>query len=286
MKPLFTRLFFLISCFILLALPSQAQTDLSYGGAQPAALGQAFVGVRGEFWGLFYNPASISTVAQIEIGAYFERRFLINELNYGSAGIVIPFAGTQAVGLEASTFGFDLYRETQAGLSYGITFLEIFSIGVKANYANLNISENGSTDVFYVDAGLNVSITKDISLGFSAFNVNRAELESQTGLTQDIPTVFAAGLAYRPSDKVLVVADMNKDVDHPVSFRGGIEYYIIPELCARVGVSSEALNWSTGLGLKVAGLRLDVAFSNHEQLGFTPHVSLSYGFGNNAPEAE
>lgn len=246
-------------------------------GARAVGLGNAYVGVWGDFWSLYHNPAGISGLESIQIGAYVERRFSLKELTYGSAGVVFPFATTQAAGLDFSSFGFDAYRENRIGLAYAINVFEVLSIGTKINYANVNILDHGSTGTFFLDIGLNTAITDQISLGFSAYNISRSRILTQAS-EEAIPTVFTVGIAYNPSNKVLIVADIQKDIDHPVSFRGGIEYEIIPILKARMGVSTEPLTWNAGIGVVVQSLNVDLAFGYHERLGYTPHISLSYGF--------
>ncbi|MEM6767443.1 MAG: hypothetical protein AAF655_21060 [Bacteroidota bacterium] len=269
-----------IGLFLFLISAIYASNDpIPRAGARALSLGNAYVGVRSDYWSLYYNPASIATISGLGMGAYVEQRFLLEELNYGSAGVVIPIFERQAVGLEASSFGFSAYRESRAALSYGISFLNNFSIGAKVNYATLDISEQGSTEAIYVDVGVNTALSDELSLGFAAYNVNQAQIETATGFKEDIPTVFSAGLAFTPNEKVLLVADLQKDIDHPISFRGGIEYAFASVLMARVGVSNEPLTASGGVGVNHNGLNLDFAVSYQKELGYTPHVSLSYTFG-------
>ncbi len=270
---------------ILLTCLFTCMTYLGYAGVEPIpgagaraiSLGKAYVGVWGDFWSLFYNPAGIVGVNGIQAGAYIERRFGLKELTFGSAGLVMPFKESQAVGLDFSSFGFDAYRENKVGMSYAIQLFDVLSIGAKVNYASVNIASYGSTSAFFVDIGLNTVITEQLSLGVNVYNVNRSRLIGQS-LEEDIPTVFTAGIAYRPSAKVMVVADVQKDIDHQVSFRGGIEYVIIPALKARIGVSNEPLSWNAGLGFVFENLNLDLAFGYTDRLGYTPHLSLAYAF--------
>ncbi|MEM8898093.1 MAG: hypothetical protein AAGC85_08310 [Bacteroidota bacterium] len=274
------RLSVYIGLFFLLISSVYASNDpIPRAGARALSLGNAYVGVRGDYWSLYYNPASIATISGLGMGAYVEQRYLLEEFNYGSAGLVIPIFERQAIGLEASSFGFSAYRESRVAFSYGISFLNNFSIGAKLNYATLNIAEHGNTEAIYVDVGFNTALSDELSLGFAAYNVNQAQIETATGFMEDIPTVFSAGIAFTPNEKVMLVADLQKDIDHPVSFRGGIEYAFADVLQARVGVSNEPLTASGGFGVNHNGLNLDFAVSYQEQLGYTPHVSLSYTFG-------
>lgn len=253
-------------------------------GARTISLGNAYVGMRSDFWALFHNPAGISGLGQIEGGAYLTRRFNLKELTYGSAGVVLPFREHHTAGLAFTSFGFEAYQETRLGLTYATTVLDIFSIGAQLNYASINIANYGSSAAFYVDIGVNTMLSDELSLGFSAANVNRARIMTETG-EEDIPTLFTAGLAYQPSEKVLLVADVQKDVDHAVSFRGGVEYAIIPALKARLGMSNQPLTWNAGFGLALKNLDIDFAFGYHEQLRYSPHISLHYRFGGNPQSA-
>ncbi|MDB4286309.1 hypothetical protein N9933_03315 [bacterium] len=247
-------------------------------GARAISLGHAYTGITGDFWSLFHNPAGIAGIENPEAGVYFERRFGLKELTYGSAGFVTPFSGgTQFAGIELTTFGFDAYRENKVGLTYATRFFDKVSVGIKANYANVNIRDYGNASTFYVDLGLATEITPELTLGFSAYNVNRSQLETQSG-KEPLPTVLTAGLAYQPTDKILFVADLQKDIDHPVSFRGGIEYAFAKGFYARLGTSTRPLTWAAGLGMEVQKIKFDFAFGFHERLGYSPHISLAYGF--------
>lgn len=266
---------------LLLATPRNSWAGLDPGaptGARTISLGNAYTGVHGDFWSLFHNPAGISGISNLEAGAYLTRRFNLKELTYGSAGIAMPFKEVHTAGISVSTFGFDAYTESVIGLTYATTVLDIFSIGARLNYGNVSILNYGSTSALYIDAGVNTALSETFSIGFTASNVNRAKIITETG-EEDIPTLITAGLAYQPSEQVLIVADIQKDVDHPVSFRGGVEYAIIPAVKARVGMSNRPLAWSAGIGLVVKNLDVDFAFGYHEQLRYSPHLSLQYRFG-------
>ncbi|MFK7923612.1 MAG: hypothetical protein AB8H47_16765 [Bacteroidia bacterium] len=247
-------------------------------GARAISLGRAYVGVGSDFWSLYHNPAGIAGISATQVGAFFEQRFFLSELTYGGAGVVVPFRGTQAIGLSLSSFGFSAYRENQLTATYAIQFFDKVRIGATLHYAQLAIENYGSRGALFADVGIQYQLNSKVSLGVSAYNVNRARLEGQNG-SEFIPTQLTAGLAFRASDKVLLVADVQKDIDHATSFRGGIEYQLLPILAIRTGVSTEPLTYNIGLGLIYKGLELDLAFGVHEQLGLSPFMSLAYPLG-------
>lgn len=280
MKYFSTRKLILFIFLCLVPFGVDAVTDPpGLAGARPGALGNAYVGVRGDFWGLFYNPASIAGIPHTTLAAYGEQRFLLTELTSASAGVVWPFFPEQSIGFSGSTFGFDAFRRSQASATYAISILDRFNLGASVTYMNLDISELGSSNAVFANIGLNTALTSQLSLGFSAHNITRTQLENTFGFQEELPVVYSAGLAYQPDEKVLLVVDLQKDVNQPVSFRGGIEYEIASILKVRAGVGNEPIIWSGGLGLKLDQLQLDFAAQYHEQLGYTPQVSLTFAFG-------
>ncbi len=276
------RLFYIIplclGLFFGMARQSSAYTDPLSFGARAAALGHAFAGVDGEFWSLYHNPAGIAHVSDLAAGVYFEQRFLLSELNFGSAGLVVPIFDKQAVGLQINSFGFSAYQENRIALSYGIAAFENFSVGARINYNLFSIEDLGDANAFFVDVGLMTRITPELTLGISATNVNRVRIKTQT-LQEDLPTRVTAGLAYRPTQKVMLVADIQKEVDQEVSFRGGVEYSVLPSVIARVGVGNEPLTWAAGFGILFGPMAMDVSLAHTERLGYTPTLSLSYDLG-------
>jgi hypothetical protein len=246
-------------------------------GARLVSLGYAYSGLRGDLWSVFANPAGITGLERPAAGLYFEQRFFLQELTYGSAGVVYPFMEQHALGLEIRSFGFDAFRQNQIGLAYGVTVLDRISLGIKAKYANLNILDHGSAGVFLLDAGVQVQLNEQVGIGVTGQNLNRARIVTTLGGVEQTPTVLQTGVSYRPIEGVLLLAEVRKEEAYDPSFRGGIEYAIAPVLTARVGGGVQPLLLTGGLGLAWEGLALDLAFSYTEQFA-SPHLSVSYAF--------
>ncbi|MFN8394390.1 MAG: hypothetical protein U0176_06930 [Bacteroidia bacterium] len=252
-------------------------------GARRVGLGFAYTGVRGDFWQIGMNPAGIAGIKQMEAGAYIERRFLLNQLNMGSLGFAMPFyKGKHFAGFDASAFGFGGYAESKVGLSYATTLFERISLGAKLNYALISIDGYGNKSTFFANAGINCILSKHLNVGFRIFNANRAELQKDQD--EKIPTTLDAGLAYQVSDKVLIVADIEKQVNYPLSLRGGVEYCPATFIKARIGASSQPVTLNAGVGIVVKGLNVDFSSTLHQYLGYTPALSLSYKFGAKTEE--
>jgi hypothetical protein len=270
------RLGLLLVICLMLPLSLLAGGETQVAGARRVGLGFAYTGVRGDLWSLFSNPAGIAGLKQMEVGTYVERRFTM--LNYGTIAFATPFKnGKHFAGLDVSGLGLDTYNESRVGLTYATTLFDRISLGAKINYTHFSITNYLSKSAIFADVGLNCILSKHISVGFRVFNASRSEIIKDKD--EKIPTTIDGGIAYQVSDKVLIVADVQKQVNFPLSIRGGVEYAITKILKARVGASSEPVAVSAGIGINVKGLNIDFASTLHQYLGYTPMLSLGYRFG-------
>ena len=249
-----------ITLFLLLSLTLapysvDAGNENQPSGARRISLGNAYMGVRGDFWSLYANPAGIAGISGMQVGAFVERRFLLSELNIGTVGFVMPFMDKHYAGIDFAGFGFGGYNESRIGLAYATTILDRISLGAKINYTRTSITDYGASAAIFVNAGINAKITDELSIGFRVFNANQAEIQRE--IEEKIPTVLDLGFAYQLSDKVLVVMDMEKQVNYPFSFRGGVEYAFLKNFKARVGGSTQPVTVSAGLGMSLKSFDLD-----------------------------
>lgn len=250
-------------------------------GARTIALGRAFTGTTGYLWSMSYNPSGIVGLQGIEAGMYAERRFSMKELTYGGICVALPYKDNHYLGAEVGSFGFSNYRENKIGLNYATTIAKVLNIGTKVNFAQTSITDIGNALSIYADVGLNVAVTKNLRFGVTASNVNQAKVRTQNA-KQPLPTVLTAGIAYQVTDKVLIVADANKDFAQPISFRGGVEYQFGKGLAARIGASHYPLSVNFGVGWQYKNFTVDFASSIHERLGYTPALSAAYRFNKKA----
>ena len=83
------------------------------------------------------------------------------------------------------------------------------------------------------------------------------------------------GIGYKIQDKATISLETEKDLRMDAVFKGGLEYNPVAELFLRCGVSSGIMNqYSFGLGYGWKKFTLDIAFSHHRFLGYSPHFSL------------
>ena len=246
-------------------------------GARAAGLGYAFTGIRGDWGAIFFNPAGIGGLDGPAVGVYVEQRFLLRELTYGALGGIYPLGETQAVGIELRSFGFEAFRQNQVGVAYAITLLDRLSLGLKAKYAQVSLPRYGAAGVLLIDAGLHLQINPQLSLGFAGTNLNRARIRTALGGMETAPTAVQVGLSYRPTEELLLTAEVIKEEAFAPSFRGGLSYQVAAPLSLRIGVGSDPLLLGAGIGIRWQGLELDFAYTLTQQFS-SPHLSLTYAF--------
>jgi hypothetical protein len=222
----------------------------------------------------FNNPGATAKSGELNATIGYENRLLLPEFQGQNLAIVSPL-GRGSISAGYYRFGSEHYRNIRTGLGYALSLTEKFSLGVQINYQSLRLPE------FY---GMNHSITGEIgallevneqwSFAMAVFNLGRAKLSA----FQDdrYNTVYRVGTAYEPSKQVKVAVELHKNVDGPLSVRGGLEYEPMDQFFLRLGVGSQPANYAFGFGYSFKSLTLDLTSQYHQTLGWSPQISLRF----------
>jgi len=270
MKP-----FRLVSFFLLAWWHGHACAQGSAGG-RAAAMGGASVALH-DLWSAFHNQAGLAWMEHTTAGIYNHTPFLLDELSTRGAAVAVvtKTGGVFAAGMHY--FGYALYNERKAGLAYARKFGDKVSAGVQMDYLGTTISEGYGTGAAYTfELGLLAEVMPKVFLAAHAFNPIRAKRSALSD--EKIPAILKAGLAYVPSDKVVLTVESEKDLDRRAVFKSGLEYHPVKALFLRTGISTNPVRTAFGAGLEIESFRLDVAAAWQDPLGYSHHVSLAYRF--------
>jgi len=258
-----------------ISLPIYAGNDNFPAGARSSGVSNASVTLA-DGWGTFNNQAGLAFLNSAMVGFHFENRFFIREFSMQAATLAIPFKpGTIAASYRF--FGYSKYYESKAGLAYSRKFSNRFAVGVQIDYLQIHIAEGyGNYNTVVVEIGLLVKPLKNLLVGFHVFNFTRVKRESLP--EEKVPTVMRFGLGYSFDGKALLLFETEKDIEQKPVYKGGIEIEMLHKLFFRGGYASVYDQFSFGLGYKCKGIIADLAFTRHNILGFTPHISLGYEF--------
>ena len=266
---------FLISFFVFTISLAHAG-DNSPLGARSMGMAGCGTALSGDLWDAQNNQAGLAFIKDFQAGAFYESRFLVNDL--GMKGFAAAMPTKQGVfDLDISSFGFNLYSENKAGIGFAKALGAKFAMSVQLDYFNTHIAENyGSASTFCGEIGLMAMPVKNLTIGFHVYNPTRSKLSGS--LPERLPIIMKLGALYRFSDRVFVSLEAEKDVDFKPVLRGGMEYRPIDCFYLRAGIASQPGLMAFGCGIIMKKLRLDIGSTFHSVLGFSPSVGLQYGF--------
>ena len=269
-----TKIFQLL-IFCTVACQCNAQIFTGNGGGRSAGLGNASSNLN-DGYALYNNQAGIAYVNQVTAWIFSERKFFETNLSLHGAGMLIP-TNSGTFGFQVNYFGYELFNQKKIGLAYGRKFSNAVSGGLQIEYLGTSIFETGNANSITFEAGVQVKVLSQLNFAAHVFNPMR--LKTGFDLNETIPTVFTAGFKYQPSNKLLLVADVEKDIDYKPCLKTGIEYCPVNKLILRAGIHSQPFQSCFGLGLNLDDLKIDLAASYHATLGYTPTLSVCYSFG-------
>lgn len=241
-------------------------------GARELGMGQAVSGLQNTDWSMFGNPALMSEEEQ-SVSFFGVRYFELADVSDMAMSASYP---TQfgAFGVGAHRYGDDLFNENRLRLGYKNSFAG-FHFGAILNYSHVAMGGGyGSAGALGVDVGIAAPVTQNFWIGAKATNINQPEYGSLNN--EKLPRELSIGLSYQLSDIALFTTDIVKDVQFPISYRGGVEVSVIDEFVGRVGVTTEPLTFSGGFGYSGDFWAANVAVQRHENriMGYSPAIDF------------
>lgn len=271
MKNQYTIIFLLVFAKI-----AFAEGEWTPSGGRTAAAGLTSATMC-DVWSAANNQAGLAFFDKSAAGIYFENRFLAKELGYQSAAVALK----TAYGMLGATLGYSgdaNFNTMKAGLAYGKKFGSRFAAGIQLDYIGTALGEEyGKRSNITFEAGVMVKLTDQLMFGMHAFNPIHAKISDFNN--ERIPVIINGGLGYTFSNKLLLTAEAVKNSEHDMEFRSGAEFRFSKMASVRAGVTTNPFRYTFGFGLEMKSLSLDLSSSVHQQLGYSPQVSLQYTFG-------
>jgi hypothetical protein len=259
---------------LLLSLSVYGQTYIRPVSGAAAAMGSSSFSLAG-IWNGFTNQASLAYQRQFWVGAHHENRFMLTELGSSMVGVAIPVKpGT--FGVDVSHFGFSDFNTGRVGLGYGMYLGKRFTAGIGLAYTLMQLpADYRNANAFTVEGGIHYMPTSKLTFGFYIFNPTGSNFDD----LGDLPTLMGLGVTYTPSDKVLLVIQVDDDIQRSPAVRCGLEYRVMERTALRLGYSSVSPEGITaGIGFPIQNFDIDLSLTHHQVLGFTPSLSVAYLF--------
>ncbi|MEK6780474.1 MAG: hypothetical protein AABY93_02135 [Bacteroidota bacterium] len=263
------RTFLIPFLSILLAGTSTAQSTSTIIGARSAALGNAS-SVLSDEWSLLNNIGGLAKVQQTSTAFSFEAKPALPGSSRMAAVFSTPLK-IGAVGIGVFKFGDELYSEQILTTGYSNQF-GIASLGLKLNYIQYRAEGFGTKSTLSISVGGIVEISPQVSIGAYIQNLNQPKLTND----ERVPARLAAGLSFKPTEQLLLITEIEKDLVFDPIIKAGMEYCIHKKIFARTGFNLNPEVAFFGIGFKGWRLKFDYAIQYNNYINFGHQASACY----------
>ncbi len=270
MQQLFSKIFFIAILF-------QTQFCLAYDGNAISARSQAMGGIGVVFRdanSVFSNQAGLAAIQFYEVSVGAERKFLMTDLQQFSLALIAP-TKTGTFGFSAQQFGFADFNETKLGIGFGKRLGDKLDVGIQLNYLQQHIAEQPNQSAFTVEVGMISNLTKNLKIGFHAFNPMPY---ATNNFQKELPSIYTLGIGWQATKNVLLATEADENLNFQTNLKCGIEYKAVEQFILRCGVQSNPQAFSAGFGYHSKNFYFDFSNVFHPILGSSPKVSLTYIF--------
>jgi hypothetical protein len=307
------RLSVICAAVLLYALHARSDTNTVYSflqndvGARAAAMAGTVATVTNDPNTLFYNPAGLSTLESPQGSVGFFKHLLdinsgylsynrrIQDIGCFGAGIVFTNYGSfqerDAVGNLAGTFSANDLAFT---LGYATELEKGVHVGGAVKFIYSSIAGYGSTGLAFDGGVLWLVPNTRLALGASIRNLG-VQFSPYYSTRERLPLDLSLGASIMPKGLPLMLhlgvnrlaEDAGSFSDRLRCFSIGGEFTVSPSVALRfgydnaqrrdlkIGSSSDLAGFSAGLGVWVAGYRVDYALSSLGKVGSLHRVSIT-----------
>ncbi len=276
---------------------------ISPGGRAPG-LGNAGTSLGGRVESMFYNPAGIGYLDNMEININYSKWF--EDMNYSSASIGMPIGniGTFGIGFVGLFYG-DIPVVTQdssgelvesgtptgAGdmaflLSWGREMGDILMVGCNAKMIYQKLEDEKSISFAFDIGGMKRLLNDKLGIGLAVQNLGTESKFMEAGYS--LPLVIRFGASYDVLEvekhKGILAVDLLKPMDDNIKINAGMEYGFNNFLFLRTGyqIGNDMINITIGGGARLAiGNNIamaDYAYVPYGDFGATHRIGLSFAF--------
>ena len=274
--------------------------------ARASALNGSFVSMKDDPNVLFYNPASIGTLATPKVSVSYVDYLM--DINAGtlSYGQYIEGIGSIGAGVIYMNYGSFTRRDELFNVlgTFGATELALVAgiathydddilVGINAKYIYSSIAEYNST-ALAIDLGFLYDIpSQNLSIGGSVLNIGK-QLRTYAGINELLPLDVKIGITKRPEHlPVYLNIDFHRlnesganFFDRFSNFTVGAEFLMSKSLRLRVGYYNKQRKelktgttaglggFSFGLGLVLKDYQVDYSYNSYGYFGGIQRFSL------------
>ncbi|MFZ4454945.1 MAG: hypothetical protein ACOYOT_01865 [Bacteroidales bacterium] len=223
------------------------------------------------------NPGANSLTPENSASIHYLNPYGIKELSTVSGHLffhnkVLDF------GAVVSRFGYDKFNETRFSASVSKRLSSRLSLGIRLNYYSLLMSSfEERKNIITFDIGFLAVPTPKLTIGFIAEHILRTTYTTDRG-EFELPMTLRFGANYQLTKEFLMVGEIAKATDDDVLVKIGGELLPIDDVALRVGLMTNPMRPTFGVGYSPSRLSFDVTSVYHTVLGFHTQFSMAYKF--------
>lgn len=225
------------------------------------------------------NPAVSAFFSDKDLQLSYLNRYALKELNTASLDFhyhneYLPF------GVGVTSFGFDDYRESMFRLSGGKQLGKRWYAGIAVAYywtqGKLLPYDYSS---LAVGAGLIYKPVESFRFGMSVMNMPAIRLSNNNeGDSPNPDYILLAGFSWELLSGCTLSGQLENHEESALSYGVGISYAFLDDVEFRLGLRTDPLLPSGGIGYRFRSFRTDVSASYHQHLGVSTGIGFTYLF--------
>jgi len=257
----------LLLLVFLLILPkiTKPQSVSTLMGARSNGLGHTSAALCDE-WSFFNNIGGLAKVKDLSVDV----AYAVNPSLPGSdrmAFSMISPIHLGVAGLGFFRFGDEVYNEQILSAGYSNQF-GLASLGLRFNYIQYRAEGFGTKSALSINFGGLAEISDRLLIGAYITNLNQPKLSSD--VEENLPVIMAVGLNFHPEENLNLLIELEKDIEHEATLKGGLEYEFYKKFDFRIGFNLQPNALFGGLGFHSHRLKIDYA------LHFTPYIQTQF----------
>lgn len=269
--------YFLTVICLSCTLSNFAQSPINQIGGRAAGTSGASV-THQDIWAQYHNQAALAYLKGINFGFAFQNAFFVKELSTKSVAVALPLK-SGVFGLNYYYFGYPKFNENKVGLSFAKPLGKRFAFGGQIDYFYTHIDgEYGQRGMAAGELGVLAEPIDNLFIGAHVFNLWHTKLSTYEN--EYMPTIFKLGASYLLYEKALLSIEAEKDLDMDMVFKTGLELELLKDFYFRAGIATSPTIYSFGLGYTFKSFQMDIGFSRHPVLDYSPAISVVYAFND------
>lgn len=251
-------------------LPLYALGELNDPGPRSLGLGGAGVALGNDAWAGLRNPADINSAASYWGGGW-SQQFGLPELSLEQASGTTRYREWRLSG-GLRSFGGEEYRESTVAMGLARRIHKQFVAGARVDYLRADNSiQNGQ--VLALNLGWSLSLTSGLTLAGVWEHAGNPRV---SGLQDRLAERVVAGVGYELPAQGRALLDIVQEERFPLEVRTGIEIDAKSGIALRLGMRTNPVRPSGGLGISVRNWRFHYGFDVHPDLGTSHGVGLEF----------